>query len=365
MDQWVGSQRAFAVKSFYKNGDSATAAQREFRRHYNLGRHARVPTSHAINTWVKNFEETGSALKKKPPGGHRTQRTPENIEAVRASIGRSPQRSARKHASALNLNRTTIRRILHSDLKFHPYKIQVVQELKPLDYVARQRFCEQMIEKINDDPDFVDNFFMSDEAHFHISGYVNKQNCRYWGPENPRQLHERPLHSQKVTVWCAVSTRGVIGPYFFEDERGNATTVTSQRYVDMLNTFVAEQLQNFPDLHNPWFQQDGATAHTARASMMAVRQLFGNHVISRFGDIHWPPRSPDLSVCDFFLWGHLKSKVYTTRPTTILELKTRIREEIAAIPMEVLQRAMQNLGNRFQECIRSNGHHLMDIVFRN
>jgi hypothetical protein len=101
-----------------------------------------------------------------------------------------------------------------------------------------------MIEKIN-----VNNFFMSDEAHFHISGYVNKQNCIYWASENRRQLHERPLQ-QKVTVWCAVSTRGVILPYFFEDERWNATTVMSGRYVDMLETFVAE-LQNFPDLHNP------------------------------------------------------------------------------------------------------------------
>jgi hypothetical protein len=108
---------------------------------------------------------------------------------------------------------------------------------------------------------------------FHISGYVNKQNCRYWTPENPRQLHERPLHSQKVTVWCAVSTRGVIGPYFSEDERGNETTVTSERYVKTLETFVVEQLQNFPDLHNPWFQQDEATAHTARASMAVLLEI--------------------------------------------------------------------------------------------
>jgi hypothetical protein len=122
---------------------------------------------------------------------------------------------------------------------------------------------------------------------------------------------------------------GVIGPYFFEDERVNATTVMSERYVDMLRTFGAEQLQNFPGLHNPWFQQDGAMAYTVRASMAAARQLLGNHIISRFGDIHWPPRSPDLSVCDFFLWDHLKSKVYTIRPMTILEFKTRIQERIS------------------------------------
>ena len=58
---------------------------------------------------------------------------------------------------------------------------------------------------------------MSDEAHFHLNGAVNKQNCRYWSPENPRIFHERPLHSPKVTVWCAVGKFGVIGPYFFEE----------------------------------------------------------------------------------------------------------------------------------------------------
>ncbi|KAL4112988.1 hypothetical protein QTP88_016699 [Uroleucon formosanum] len=93
MDQWVGSQRAIAVKAYYKNGDCLTAARREFRRHYNLGRHDHVPSCKAIKSWVENFEETGSALKKKPPGAQRTQRTPQNIEAVRTSFEKSPRRS--------------------------------------------------------------------------------------------------------------------------------------------------------------------------------------------------------------------------------------------------------------------------------
>jgi len=364
MDQWNGSQRAIAIKVYYKNNDSLTAARREFRRHYNLGRHDRVLSCIAIKTWVNNFEETGSALKKKPPGAQRTQRTPENIEAVRTSFEKSPRRSVRKQAAALDLRRTTVRRILHNDLNFQPYKIQIVQELKPTDYMARLEFCEKMMEKMNGDPTFIDSLLMSDEAHFHINGYVNKQNCRYWASENPRDLHERPLHSPKVTVWCALSTHGVIGPYFFEDEKGNSTTVTSVRYVAMLENFVAEKLENLPGLVNPWFQQDGATAHTARPSMAAVRQLFGNQIISRFGDIQWPPRSPDLSACDFFLWGHLKNKVYSTRPSTLLQLKKRIQEEIALIPMDMLQRVMQNLHTRFQECIQRKGHHLTEIIFR-
>jgi hypothetical protein len=56
---------------------------------------------------------------------------------------------------------------------------------------------------------------MSDEARFHVSGNVNAQNSRVCDTENPRVLHQRPLHDIKVGVWCAVSARRVIGPIFF------------------------------------------------------------------------------------------------------------------------------------------------------
>jgi hypothetical protein len=58
---------------------------------------------------------------------------------------------------------------------------------------------------------------MSDEAHFHSSGCVNKENFCYWIEENPQRLRLRPLHSARVTVWCGVANFGVVGPYFFAD----------------------------------------------------------------------------------------------------------------------------------------------------
>ena len=75
MNQWNGEQRAFAIKLSYKNDASLEGAQRAFRRHSNLGRHGRVSSKHAIKTWIKNSEETGSALKKKPTGRPRSARS--------------------------------------------------------------------------------------------------------------------------------------------------------------------------------------------------------------------------------------------------------------------------------------------------
>jgi len=112
---------------------------------------------------------------------------------------------------ALGISDRSFRRILHEDLSFHPYKLMLVQELHDTDYDNRKNLCQQILLPIPP----TSTVFCSDEAHFYISGTVNKQNFRYWAANNLPQLHERPLHSPKVTVWCGVSQFGVIGPVLF------------------------------------------------------------------------------------------------------------------------------------------------------
>ena len=154
---------------------------------------------------------------------------------------------------------------------------------------------------------------MSDEAHFLLNGTVNKHNCRYWSPNNPHNINQRPLHSDRVTVWYAVALFGIIGPYFFEENRVTVT-VNSACYIEMITNFLWSELrQRRINCAIVWFQQDGATAHTANESMTIVRNMFPGHLISHFGDVPWPPRSPNLS-CDFFLWGYFKSHVYACKP---------------------------------------------------
>jgi len=76
---------------------------------------------------------------------------------------------------------------------------------------------------------------------------------------------------------------------FFE-ENGITTTVNSARYIDMINNFLGPELRSWTiNNQNVWFQQDGATAHTARAAMAVVRAMFPYRLISRCGDVPWPP----------------------------------------------------------------------------
>ena len=89
---------------------------------------------------------------------------------------------------------------------------------------------------------FSKKFIFSDEAHFQLDGYVNTQNCWIWGTENPRVIHEKPLHAQRATVRYGFWAGGVIWPYIFENETGNAVTVNGVCYCNMITEFLWPQL---------------------------------------------------------------------------------------------------------------------------
>jgi len=282
---------------------------------------------------------------------------------VRGAIERSPHRSARRHSVSLGLSEASVRRILHKYLHFYPYKIQVTHALHERYYVNRVNFCQTFFAVNYQNQELVNNLLMSDEAHFHLSGFVNKQNFRYWSAINPRELHERPLHGSKVTVWCAISSFGIIGPYFFEDERERAVTMNGPRYVHVGELLRSRACSSSSNRRNVFPTRWSYEPHHTRFHGR-VRNLFSNHVISRYGDITWPARSPDLSACDFLLWGYLKSQVFKApAPHTVQDLKHRILQEVKRIPVEMLQRAMGDVRKRLTECLERNGGHLNDVIF--
>lgn len=360
MSPFTGEHRAFAIQAFYENGRSYIVARRKFRVKFNLRSIRQCPSTQLLKQWLKRFQETGSTLPKKRRGRSRTVRTVQAIEEVNQSVEQNAELSTRRRSAAMGISRSSLQRILH-DLKLHPYKIQLVQQLKPDDHTKRERFSSIMLERFSN----FRNILFSDEAHFHLSGFVNKQNCRYWSAEQPSRKHQKPLHCQKVTVWAAVSARGLIGPYFFENSSGQALTVNTERYVKMLKDFLRPTLAGLQEYNSlTWFQQDGATCHTSNASMEVVKEMFPGKVISKRGDIEWPPRSPDLSPPDFFLWGYLKNKVYSNKPETITALKENIRTEMAAISTATCQRVFENFKHRLEECSRREGAHLDDVIFK-
>ena len=110
-------------------------------------------------------------------------------------------------------------------------------------------------------------------------------------------------------VWCGISANKLYGPFFFEANVNAAVylQMLQQQFLPAFNAHIP-----LPQRNNMIFQQDGAPPHFSNIVRAFLNDTFPNRWIERGGPTNWPPRSPDLSPPDYFLWGYLKSKVYST-----------------------------------------------------
>ena len=159
--------------------------------------------------------------------------------------------SIRRTSEATGISYGSVQKIVKSILKLHPYKLKILHQLKPPDYAKRVAFAKWFLSI----KDLAKNFKATDEAYFHLNGAVNNYNCRIWDDKDPELIHEEPIKSPKVMVWCAVTCNKVIGPFFFN------TTVKHDNYLDMLKDYFWPRWYRTKDNSSYYFQQDGAPAH--------------------------------------------------------------------------------------------------------
>ncbi|GFT21613.1 DUF4817 domain-containing protein [Trichonephila clavipes] len=109
----------------------------------------------------------------------------------------------------------------------------------------------------------------------------------------------------------------------------------------MITNFFIPELNNH-DVQELWFQQDGATCHTDRATIDYLKDTFGDRLISRFEPVNWPPRSCDLTPLDYRLWSYVKSLVYADTPQMLDHLEDNIRFVIADVRSQMLGKVIGN-----------------------
>jgi hypothetical protein len=213
------------------------------------------------------------------------------------SFLQNPKKSKGNAAKELLMSKTTVWRVLRKSLVFKPYHIQMVQ-VSDEDHRCRLDFCLQLQDLISSDDHLLENVQFSDEATFHVSGAVNRRSFRICGSENPHAYAEHQRDSSKVNVFCAISSQKVYGPLLFAEK-----TVTGMTYLDMLQLWLMPQLQNIPTFR---FQQDGSTAHFHCDVHEHLNTVLPGRWIGRASGndqplLLWPPRSPSITFCDFFL----------------------------------------------------------------
>lgn len=314
------------------------------------------PRRKAFQQVLDRFLNTGSIVHSKR-NRQKTIATEENEFLVLLSILENPQTSVRQISHTTGISATSIHRLIKKN-SYHPYRIQIHQELLEVDFQRRLEFCQWALEMINQDDDFFKRVMFSDEATFHRNGFTNRHNCHYYDTVNPHQF--RTTHSQNrwsLNVWGGILGSYVIGPFFFDEH------LTGPVYLNFLTNTLDDLLSDIPlaILQRMWMQHDGAPPHNAAAVRQFLHESLPNRWIGRGGPVSWPSRSPDLTSCDFFLWGFIKSKVYVTTPTTVENMRQRITAAFQEITPDMLTNVEQSFKNRIRLCINQNGGHFEQL----
>ncbi|GFV30447.1 transposable element Tcb1 transposase [Trichonephila clavipes] len=187
-----------------------------------------------------------------------------------------------------------------------------------------------------------------------ISRHLAEANLKFKRP--CRALPSTPEHRQLRLQWCQARSMWNVTDW--------QNVVFSNEYRFVLGTADNHVRVWRHPVQDLWFQQDGATCHTARATIDLLKDTFGDRLISRFGPVNWPPRSCDLTMLDYFLWGYVKSLVYADKPQTLDHLKDNIHPVIADIRPQMLEKVIENWTSRLDYIRASRGSPMPEIILK-
>ncbi|KAL7296818.1 hypothetical protein TKK_0010215 [Trichogramma kaykai] len=260
----------------------------------------------------------------------------------------NPRDNLRKIAFEFDISVSTTWRMLSKEKQ--PYKKNKCHRLRLRHFLPRLTFCQWGLNQLRQNPDFFYDVCFTDESIFTSDGPRNQQTELMWMPkgQNPHWVDERNNYPDfKIMVFAGIVHDRIIGPYFFE------TNINSTIYTEFLSRVFLPQLRRVAP--NAYWQQDGASPHNRRVTTELLNDNFPNRWMGLFGPIRWPAYSPDLTICDYGLWGDVKAKVKSMNNISRDALIENITEVCRNYPSEKLRRGREQLQKRFEKCIEQRG----------
>jgi len=319
-----------------------------------------VPKS-TVHNVIARFKETGTNERRAGSGRPRTARTVRNMRRIIARIGRNPnsrKNSLRKMGKALGIGRMSVRRIIVNDIGAKSRKKARGQSLnensrqKRLDRCKRlkQRFCAGRHRKI----------LFTDEKLFDVEQSFNPQNHRDWSVK-PLPLEQRIVARQQkpkqVMVWAGVHWKYGKTPLVFVPD---GQRMDGKIYRDMLENSVFPWVGRTFQSKEGWtFQQDGAPSHKAEETQVMIGtncpSFISVDISPKRANGEWPPSSPDLSPMDYSIWGILQEEACSNPHQSVQALKESLIKAWDKIPLETVQKAVDDFPKRLSMCIGAKG----------
>ena len=330
-----------------------TDVRRAFRRKFFLKHPRNVPGLKAFQRLIERFATEGSVHPIASPG---TRSTPDgDVDRVRKFFDEHPDSHVRGAAEQLGISIGKVWTILRKKLKWKPYRPHLATVLTPNSMESRLAACSFWI---THGEDWFERVIWTDEKWFSLIQAPNKKNTVHWAPENPHQVVQcKKAHGKKVMAWVGIIDGRCLPVHWFEGSVNGAT------YLEMLETIMWPAVRAVATRRGYWFQQDGAASHvTSEVMDFFLTAKFGDRLISRNAQHHWPPYSPDLTCLDFSFWPQAQDEVVRRQPQTLSQLKDVVEDFARNISEDQLRRMARHTRRRAELCCAERGGHFEHLL---
>ena len=303
--------------------------------------------------WFKRFKEGREDEDDPRPGRPSTSKTDDNIENVARIVREDSRLSIRAIGEKSNLDKETVRQILHENLGMRKVCAKMVPKLlTPEQKEHRMRICADTLENIENDPNLLQNVITCDKTWiFQYDPETKRQSMHWKSPASPRKKKARMSKSKfKAMMIVFYDIKGII--YINWVPQGQ--TVNQVYYKDVLTTLRERVRRRRPEMwkNGSWIlHQDNAPAHNA----LSVKTFLAKHKIPV---MEHPPYSPDLAPCDFFLFPKVKSALKGTRFESVEAVKAKATELLNSISEDELQHCFHEWKNRMERCRDRGGEYI-------
>ncbi len=285
--------------------------------------------------WYKRFKEGLEEVEDDPRSGRpSTSRTADNIERVKQMVCADHRLTVRMIAEELSINKDTVWSIITENLEMRKVCAKMVPKLLSEDQKQQKvTVCQDIIERLEDDPDLLGSVITVDESWIFEYDPETKWQSRQWkSPASPRPKKARMSKSKvKVMLIAFFDIKGIVHFEFLPQGQ----TVNQYVYKEILRRLMRSVRDKRRDLweNNTWvLHHDNAPAHSA----LSIRQFLAERNVPT---LEQPPYSPDLAPCDFFLFPKLKGVIKGTRFPDVEAIKRAVMTELRRIPEEAFRGA--------------------------
>lgn len=309
----------------------------------------------AIAKWCELFESGRNSVEDEIRQGRPVSSvTDDNIQRVEQMILDNRRVTEDEIAIAMNISHGSVHTIISEHLKFRKVCARWVPRLLTAQHKEKrfQSALQFLFRYENEGNDFLDKIVTGDESWVHYFTPETKRSSKEWrhvGSPPPKKCKQVPS-AGKVMLTLFFDNQGVV----YSEYMPRGTTINSEAYCETLKRLRKAIKERRPGKLSKGIVllHDNATPHSARVTLDLLEKKF------KWEQWEHPPYSPDLSPCDFHVFGPMKEALAKERFGNDEEVKNGVRKWLTEVGRDFFNSGIEKLVSRYDKCLNRYGDYV-------